>query len=316
LAFVDADDEPIVGYDSVVYWPEQDLQAYISWGLFVSAGRPVSLVCHECPEQSIEDVVYTVDEETGQTQGYLPCYFAGPVRVPDERLQQWRVDLPQLMRMAFAHMDRGGQLEEQIRKRVWRMGKAKWAGTWWTVFFARRLFGRDALKVIREAGFTSRSVVFVPTVTPDPDVRGDIPSPFIPLSLVLSWGPDGLRFDHDYVASQLEAIVAGSSKERTTARRPKRATRAAAIEALTREMEAHLRAARDHAYSTRDLTGTPTLLPRPTMDDLAKRLSVNRSTVKRCLDDETAYSLQYLWDLAADLDRIMAKGRSGASCCS
>lgn len=87
---------------------------------------------------------------------------------------------------------------------------------------------------------------------------------------------------------------------------PKRGSRTALIEALTRELEVHLRGARDYALSMQERTGTPQLLPRPKMELLARKLGVHKSTVSRCFEDATARELRFLWDLAADLDRILS----------
>jgi hypothetical protein len=99
-------------------------------------------------------------------------------------------------------------------------------------------------------------------------------------------------------------IEAFRTNTRSTA--PKRSTRAAAIEALTKELIDHLIAARDHAFATKVATGTPRLLPRPTQTALAKQLGLTKSCVTRCLQDKTARQLQIYWALAVDLHQIMA----------
>ncbi|MAD79965.1 MAG: hypothetical protein CMJ50_03855 [Planctomycetaceae bacterium] len=88
----------------------------------------------------------------------------------------------------------------------------------------------------------------------------------------------------------------------------KRGPRAALITELTRELQEHLRTARDHAFDTMDRTGTPQLLPRPQKDFLAKKLDVHKSTVTRAFSDDEARELCFLWDLADDLDRILERG--------
>ena len=87
-----------------------------------------------------------------------------------------------------------------------------------------------------------------------------------------------------------------------------RGSRLAVIEMLTGEMQEHLRAARDHAVDTLDRTGTPQLLPRPQRDFLARKLNVHKSSVTRAFQDDESRELQFLWDLAADLDRILHRG--------
>ena len=83
----------------------------------------------------------------------------------------------------------------------------------------------------------------------------------------------------------------------------------AVIEMLTHEMQEHLRAVRDHAVDALDRTGTPQLLPRPSRDLLARKVGVHKSRVTRAFQDTEARELRFLWDLAADLDRILERGR-------
>jgi hypothetical protein len=102
----------------------------------------------------------------------------------------------------------------------------------------------------------------------------------------------------------LAAIPAARGAERPPL--PKRASRAALIEALQKALEEHLRAARDYAVTTMDRDGTPELLPRPTLELLARQLGVHKSSISRCLEDRTAGQVRLLWDVAADLDRLLA----------
>jgi len=68
----------------------------------------------------------------------------------------------------------------------------------------------------------------------------------------------------------------------------------------------HLRTARDYALETRERTGTPELLPRPSQKQLATRLGISESNVSRCQHDKSARELALLWEWAADLDRVLA----------
>lgn len=86
---------------------------------------------------------------------------------------------------------------------------------------------------------------------------------------------------------------------------PERAGRAAKIETLVDVLVEHLRAARDHAFTTRDRAGGPTLLPRPSQQQLAALTGLSESDVSRCLKDRTARELRILWEIALDVDQIM-----------
>ncbi len=81
----------------------------------------------------------------------------------------------------------------------------------------------------------------------------------------------------------------------------KRATRAAAIDAIKRALREHLRSARDHAYSSSDAA----LLPRPTLQQLADQLKVHISSVSRAINDPSDREIAILWDAANDIEKVM-----------
>ena len=86
---------------------------------------------------------------------------------------------------------------------------------------------------------------------------------------------------------------------------PMRGKRATDIERLERELEQHLLAARDHAYTLQQRGQEPILLPRPDQKDLAKSLGITKSAVSRCLKDPRAKVLKILWQTTDSLDDVM-----------
>jgi hypothetical protein len=124
------------------------------------------------------------------------------------------------------------------------------------------------------------------------------------LETVLSAGAEGFQFDQDYVVARLEdaGLTAGDKSKRGPR---KRAERAGKIELLVGALEDPWWAARDHARSTQERTGTPALLPRPTQKWLAAATGLTESDVSRCLQDPRAKSLRVLWDGALDLVQIL-----------
>lgn len=85
----------------------------------------------------------------------------------------------------------------------------------------------------------------------------------------------------------------------------KRASRAATIDALKTALREHLRAARDHAWTTTQ-AGDPQLLPRPTQAALAVQINVSESAVSRALSDGGDMELLILWKTAEDIDAVRA----------
>jgi len=89
--------------------------------------------------------------------------------------------------------------------------------------------------------------------------------------------------------------------------RRKRSGRAAKIEAVRKELIEHIRAARDHAHSLKQTGRQPRLLRRPTKAELARRAGVRDYDVTRCFRDDP--QIRLLWNMADDLDQVMAYGR-------
>jgi AraC-like DNA-binding protein len=290
-------------YDEVASWPKGELDRYLAAGLLSPAEPAHSLVCEECGE--LEEVILLDSIVTPPFAPFLRCGKAGPYRVAMERLQRWQMSVLQLVDALFRHVPLIGSREEVVRHRIWRLGKVRWAGVFWQVYFGRALQRRDAWHAINQAAFPARSVLFVPSKAYQADVRILKMPVVIGLDTVISWNGEALAFDQAQVEQQLALELAASQMTPTSKPLPKRATRTALIEQLRRELEEHLRSARDYAQVTQDRTGTPELLPRPTMEFLAKRLGVNKSTISRCFEDESGGDLRFMWEMAADVDRIV-----------
>ena len=301
---------PAFTFDDIASWPEGELERCLGAGL-LHPGRPASFVtCLECGET--EEVVVVEDSVTKRPHAYMRCAEVGPVEIPLERLRQWETTYEQLMDAVFSGIPLVGSREEIVRDRVWRLGAARWAGAARNVYFVRGLRRRDAWRVINQAKLTPRSVVFVPARLPEEDQRIKVMPFVIPLTSVLSWEAGSLRFDHEYVEAEVSDAVARLDGKSERRRRPApRAARLTVIAALSREMQDHLRAARDHALDALARTGVPQLLPRPQKDFLARKLGVHKSSVTRAFHDEEARELRFLWELAADLDRILERSGCG-----
>jgi hypothetical protein len=104
----------------------------------------------------------------------------------------------------------------------------------------------------------------------------------------------------------LRAVVRGLGDAKPAKSLTCRASIAAKIELLKHELKQHLISARDYAYVKQEETGAPELLPRPLKKELAKRLKIKPYDVTRCLRNPHGAEVKALWDIAADLDRIMS----------
>lgn len=306
LAAADRMREPILSYDLLHRWLDGDIERCVATGL-IRPTRPANFVtCRECGDD--EEVIFLENAATGQEEPFTECCEVGLNRIEWDQLKQWRIHYHQLMDVVFAEVALTGDRTQLVHERVWRLGKATWGGAARNVYFARGLQRRDTFQVLNQSRLTARSIVFVPAYAPAPDSRIEVLPTVIPLSMVIAWEGTAIRFDHDYVEAELTDTLAAQEDDPPPA---KRGPRAALIAQLTRELQEHLRTARDHAFDTRDRTGTPQLLPRPQKDFLARKLGVHKSTVTRAFSDDEARELCFLWDLANDLDRILQRRGCG-----
>lgn len=281
-------------------WPAGALDRACAVGLLQPGAPSRSAACPGCGR--IAAVVYLAGKAAGEVRAYVPCPECGPARIEPDSLRRWTIGMPALLDAVFADIELRGSREELATDCLWRLGKTTWLESHWEVFFARCLQRPGGMDALEQTRFSVKALVFVPKEVPPQASDGLL---LIPLTSVVNWQPDGIHFDREYVETQLADRLArqqGAIKRQL----PKRATRAADIAALTKELMAHLRAARDHAVATEDRHGTPRLLPRPTQEDLARRIGTSQWAVSRCLADESARELKFLWDLAVDVERILA----------
>lgn len=288
-------------FTEIELWPEGELEHCIAQGLFVPDEPSEQVPCRQCGE--LADVHLSTSPLTAGTAG-LSCE-CGPDRVPLLWVSCWRLAFSRFQNRLSGAIGIDDNWHEVVRDRVWRLGKWHVAGASRNVYMARQLRRVDTFQVFQQARFPAGSVVFVPSQMPSPELRIEPVPMLIPLVDVLRWDGDGFALDKAHVEDQLRA-AADASDDNADVR--KRDSRFSAIGLLKQELVEHLRSARDYAVETRQRRGTPELLPRPTREQLAKRAGVHRTTVTRCLEDGSAPELLSLWNLAADLDQILAYG--------
>lgn len=292
---------PSVDYDLVRSWPAGDVERLVELGLLCPAEPSRVLSCTECGE--LTDVVFI--EINGGVHAYTPCRY-GPVRVPMERLKRWEVNLDRFIDALFLDTGLNAARNEIVRHRVWRLGKANWGRTSRSVYLARGLHRRDAWKVINDADFPRGSIVFVPSMLPNEDLRIKVPPNVVALDMVVSWFNSSISFDTKYVEGNLPGPASQSAKSPAASIR-KRAKRTASIESLTKHMMDHVKAARDYAMTSAEHKSEARLLPRPTQRDLGRLAGISEVAVSRCFNDPTARELRFLWELAGDSARLIGQ---------
>lgn len=303
------DDEPPVFFaDEVERHLSPIRDRLVGLGLLRETTPATCVPCRHCGNGHVARVEFVRSSRTGRTHAYLPCPECGPVEVRPDHLKRWTVDAAALVAVLASATGMQGPFEDVVAGRLWRVGKTSWGGRPREAYFARRVHEGCRPAVLAELARRPKALVFVPTEEAAGRWGDGTPNPIIALEAVLSLGTDCPEFDTSYV----EARLFDAGLLDAPARKPprKRAERAGKIEALVREIAEHLRAARDHAFTTRDTLGTPELLPRPSQQDLAKRAGLTETDVSRCLKDPAARELRLLWETALELDKVLGwKGR-------
>lgn len=232
----------------------------------------------------------------------IVCRQCGPSPVSGDVLRRWEIVVPMLLAPLSAVLGIRGTVSELVPGHLWNWGTAAWAGKSRNVVFACR--AHRAVHVIAQA--MSRRPASVVFVADEVGVTrwSDDARRLIPLTNVLSEASTRLEFEVDFVNS----LFPDESHSVTAASRPspRRGSRAVAIEKLTQEIQRHLLAARDYAQDSMCRNGTPKLLPRPSQSDLAKRTGLTETSVCRCLQDEDAKLLRFLWETTNNIDSVIS----------
>ena len=124
---------------------------------------------------------------------------------------------------------------------------------------------------------------------------------------VLKWriDPPGPVGQADYPWTHSRSNQTGTTALKSPPRSRRREKRAADIDDLTREMQEHLRVAKSAAKSAVDFGREPQLLPRPSKQELGKRVGLPEYAVTRCFQDKIAKELRVLYEGAEDLQFVL-----------
>ena len=256
--------------------------------------------CTECGERCR---VEFVTDKSGAKHGYIHCRHCGIATVADDQLKRWEIDSAAFLGAGFSGINLS--MQERVTGQLWQVGKANWAGRSREVWFARGYRRNQVSATIQELNRRPKAILFAPTEIGAGRWQEAISNLSLALESAFSFDDGMIEFDTAYVEGRI--VDAGLASVATASRRTKkRADRAANIELLKKEVIAHLRAAKDHAFAKKCQSGEPDLLPRPTQKALGERAGLSESDVSRCLSDPDARELQLYWNTALDLDQIMS----------
>lgn len=284
--------------DHVLQWPHATVEHWIDQGVLAPADVALRLICTECNELAGADVVWVGD------RAILPCVHCGPLQIDPARLSCWRISIPVLVDQIRQAMGLKGTVIELVQGHLWRLGNMHWSGIVWPVICGRGLSSVVAAGWLDDVRTTPQTIFVSLSGLPSRELSGRCAGATLALD-ELAADRDGV-LNIDLAELQL-CLPKPASFSRRKGKSPKRAIRVAHIENLIRELIEHVRSAREYAINSQERTGTPLLLPRPTCEELAARLKVDKSTVSRCLADASAHELRLVWELAVDLDRILGQ---------
>lgn len=260
------------------------------------------VTCLDCTEQHVEEVL-PIKGPDGCTRFFIRCPENGRVEVSRDRLLQYAVDYTPLQQAVALAFSAQGTSEETIPGRLWNLGRATLGGKSRVLWIARGLAWSDVHQLKDALPRGQSPVLFFIGQQPEPGLI-DIPhESMIDLRTTVRIEAAKLIIDVDLVDCQLRQGNINTDGRKSPPK--KRATRAALIDALKKELRAHLYSARDFAYSSRKKTGIAELLPRPTQKQLADRLNTNVSNISRAINDEREKELKYYWEGANDLSQVM-----------
>ena len=269
-------------------------------GVLRQTATATHVTCDACAEQHVEEVE-RIAYPDGETRFFITCPENGRVEVPRERLLQWSLDYLPLFRTLSNTLSTSTQPEEVVPGRAWNLGRAALAGRSRPIWAARGLAWPDAARVA-EVLPRGRSVILFFTGRPPADGLLQVPrESVIEFRAVVRLGNDRPVVDVKAIEEQLSDDVAETAR-----RKPKkRSARTATIDAVKQALREHLRAARDHAYSSREPGKGAELLPRPSQQQLADQFKLHVSSISRAINDPSDREISILWQAAADLEQVM-----------
>lgn len=279
---------------------QSELDRLMGLGLVKQAATATHVTCDACTEGHVEEVTRIVYPDQA-TRFFIACPENGRVEVPRERLMQWTVDyLPLLISLSSALLA-STSVTEVFPGRVWNLGRAALAGKSKTIWAARGLAWTDAAKLVDVLPKGRSPVLFLVGQPPDDNLLQVPRESIIELRTVIGLCDEGIAVDVAGIERQLVIETAEVAKKKLQ----KRASRAATIDAIKQALREHLRAARDHAFNSRDRGSGSALLPRPSQKQLAAQLGIHESSVSRAINDPSDKEIAVLWKAADDLEQVM-----------
>jgi len=188
--------------DEVGRWPSGFLQRLLEVGLLQEASAADHVVCPECAEPHVEEVIVSPSAEGG-TRFVIPCPEALRVEIPAESLRRWTISLDGVARLVAVALGCPSGCSLLVPARLWRLGRTKWQGASRDLVLAHGLLWPDARQITEHIDRHGRTIVFVAHRPPSEQTWPHFVPPVVPLSSVARLTQDGLALDLADTAAQV-----------------------------------------------------------------------------------------------------------------
>ncbi|TWU54972.1 hypothetical protein Poly51_37210 [Rubripirellula tenax] len=291
-------DPPAFSVDEATRAYAEPLAAFRHHRLLREAIPAGAWTCTECGET--RQVVFVADVDEIK-QGYIACRDCGVTRLHPDQLNRVAFDTGRVLHYIFA--DTKLDVRQIVADRLWQIGRRTIATRSRELWFIRGFGPTFHADILRQLTTRPKTIVFTPSEATAHYWSRIIPNTIIALDNTVDREEYQLWLDWNAVDDR----VLESEESTAPVLKPaaKRSSRTAKIERLVEEIKKHLRSAADHAQATSDREGCPTLLPRPTQEQLGSLAGMSKVDVSRCLKDDSANELRILWETAGDLNAIL-----------
>lgn len=283
-------------HDFGTAWP-----TFLSMGFLRLAAPARLLPCPDCND-GLLPIHGLAPTAQSATTLHLLCPDCGLVAIDSSQVTRYAIQLKTIVSSIAMTAGAVKQPLVQVQRHLWRLGLMPAPVRSKEAFVVTGPVQGRGLTIRRFFRRNPKAILLFPTTLGRQNWKGKVPEIVTSIGEFLSLQNGSLHFDQAKFGSALRDLIPAEKAKKRTARRAPRST---AIEKLEQEIEAHLVAARDYARHTRDTTGEPQLLPRPTQRELGRRLRFSESRVSNCLRDPKARTLKLLWETALNLDDIL-----------
>lgn len=255
--------------------------------------------CPGCEAEALQ--VCFVPRAAGGRRAMVACRTCGPTPVDESLLRSWRIDVDRLVRLAAEAAGGAAGAAARLTPTLWHLGRvpAPWRSK--DAYLALRTRPEDRAAAAALLARRPKAVLFLPTTAALVAWAGGPPEVVLSLDRLLTVEDGRLFFDADGFAAAVRESGPVAPKRRAS----RAGIRLKQIRDIKNAIAGHIRAARDNAYRTKDLTGIPALLPRPARECFGAQAGLNKIQTSRCFNHVDGREIVELYERAADLDWIM-----------